>query len=72
MLVPEELDNDYWRLVEKGAKAAAKELGVDLEYIGPRQANIDEHLRILKKRCGSESRWDHHTRVDGSGICPSD
>ena len=24
MLIPEELDNDYWRLVEKGAMAAAK------------------------------------------------
>ncbi|MES0857190.1 sugar-binding protein [Geobacillus sp. G4] len=54
VLVPEELDNDYWRLVEKGAKAAAKELGVDLEYIGPRQANIDEHLRILKKAAAAK------------------
>ena len=54
VLVPEELDNDYWRLVEKGAKAAARELDVDLEYIGPRQANIDEHLRILKKAAAAK------------------
>ncbi|AGT33540.1 LacI family transcriptional regulator [Geobacillus genomosp. 3] len=54
VLVPEELDNDYWRLVEKGAKAAARELGVDLEYIGPRQANIGEHLRILEKAAAAK------------------
>ncbi|WP_199426877.1 sugar-binding protein [Thermaerobacillus caldiproteolyticus] len=54
VLVPEELDNDYWRLVEKGAKAAAKEMGVRLEYIGPRQANIEEHVKILEKAAASK------------------
>ncbi|BDG45677.1 sugar-binding protein [Parageobacillus sp. KH3-4] len=54
VLVPEELDNDYWRLVEQGAKAAAKELGVSLEYVGPRQANIDEHIHILEKAAASK------------------
>jgi ribose transport system substrate-binding protein len=54
VLVPEELDNDYWRLVENGAKAAAKEMGVRLEYIGPRQANIEEHVKILEKAAASK------------------
>jgi ribose transport system substrate-binding protein len=54
VLVPEEMDNDYWRLVEKGAKAAAKETGVHLEYVGPRQANIDEHIHILEKAAASK------------------
>ncbi|WP_349305587.1 sugar-binding protein [Bacillus sp. FJAT-49736] len=48
VLVPEEMDNDYWRLVEKGAKAAAKKHHVLLEYKGPKQSNIDEHLKELK------------------------
>ncbi|MFD0826163.1 sugar-binding protein [Neobacillus sp. M.A.Huq-85] len=48
VLVPEELDNEYWRLVEKGAKAAAKHYGVVLEYVGPKQANIDEHLKTIE------------------------
>lgn len=48
VLVPEELDNEYWRLVEKGAKAAAKQYGVLLEYDGPKQANIDDHLKTIQ------------------------
>ncbi|WP_419954467.1 sugar-binding protein [Neobacillus niacini] len=48
VLVPEELDNDYWRLVEKGAQEAAKDYGVLLEYAGPKQANIDEHLKTIE------------------------
>jgi ribose transport system substrate-binding protein len=54
VLVPEELDNDYWRLVEKGAKQAAKEYGVLLEYAGPKQANIDEHLKTIEMSMASK------------------
>ncbi|MCC3356317.1 sugar-binding protein [Bacillus sp. REN16] len=57
VLVPEELDNDYWRLVENGAKEAAKDLNVVLEYIGPKQANTEEHIRTLEMAAVS--------RVDG-------
>ncbi|MEH7222261.1 sugar-binding protein [Bacillus sp. JJ1566] len=57
VLVPEELDNDYWRLVEKGAKEAAKNLNVVLEYIGPIQANTEEHIKTLEMAAAS--------RVDG-------
>jgi ribose transport system substrate-binding protein len=48
VLIPEELDNDYWKLVEKGARAAAKEFDVLLEYAGPKQANIEEHLKTIE------------------------
>jgi ribose transport system substrate-binding protein len=54
VLVPEELDNDYWRLVEKGAQEAAKEFGVLLEYAGPKQANIDEHLKTIEMSMASK------------------
>ncbi len=54
VLVPEELDNDYWRLVEKGAKKAAEEHGVLLEYAGPKQANIDEHLKTIEMSMASK------------------
>jgi ribose transport system substrate-binding protein len=54
VLVPEELDNDYWRLVEKGAKAAAKETDIILEYVGPKQANIEEHINIIEKAAASK------------------
>ncbi|MED3622607.1 sugar-binding protein [Neobacillus thermocopriae] len=48
VLIPEELDNDYWRLVEEGARAAAKKYDVLLEYTGPRQANFDDHLKTIE------------------------
>ncbi|MFK9092178.1 sugar-binding protein [Bacillus salipaludis] len=54
VLVPEELDNEYWRLVEKGAKAAAKEYGVMLEYVGPKQANIEDHLKTIEMSAASK------------------
>lgn len=54
VLVPEELDNEYWRLVEKGAKAAAKEYGVLLEYAGPKQANIDDHVKTIEMSAASK------------------
>lgn len=47
VLIPEELDNDYWRLVEQGARDAAKFHNVYLEYLGPKQANNDEHLKTI-------------------------
>jgi ribose transport system substrate-binding protein len=54
VLVPEELDNDYWRLVEEGAKKAAEEHDVLLEYAGPKQANIDEHLKTIEMSMASK------------------
>ncbi|TLS38412.1 sugar-binding protein [Pseudalkalibacillus caeni] len=48
VLVPEEINNDYWRLVEKGARTAAEELGVTLEYAGPKQANLEEHINTIE------------------------
>ncbi|WP_338788114.1 sugar-binding protein [Metabacillus sp. FJAT-53654] len=47
VLIPEELDNDYWRLVEAGARDAAEYHNVYLEYLGPKQANNDEHLKTI-------------------------
>lgn len=47
VLIPEELDNEYWHLVEKGARDASKLYGVYLEYAGPRQANYSEQLKTL-------------------------
>ncbi|MCP8970033.1 sugar-binding protein [Ectobacillus ponti] len=48
VLIPEELDNEYWRVVEEGAKAAAEKYGVLLEYTGPRQADLQEHLKAIQ------------------------
>ncbi|MRX72821.1 substrate-binding domain-containing protein [Bacillus lacus] len=47
VLIPEELDNDYWHLVEQGAREAARHLHVHLEYLGPKQADLEEHLKTI-------------------------
>ncbi|MCM3117339.1 sugar-binding protein [Neobacillus sp. MER 74] len=54
VLVPEELDNEYWRLVEQGAKAAADKYGVLLEYAGPNQGNIEDHLKTIEMSAASK------------------
>ncbi|MDM5299650.1 sugar-binding protein [Bacillus pumilus] len=47
VLVPEELDNEYWQLVQKGAADAAAVHQVYLEYLGPKQADLDDHLKTI-------------------------
>ncbi|MDF2902903.1 MAG: periplasmic binding protein/LacI transcriptional regulator [Bacillus sp. (in: firmicutes)] len=54
VLVPEELDNDYWKLIERGAKKAAKESNVFLEYQGPKQANLEEHIKLIEMAAASK------------------
>lgn len=48
-LIAEEADNDYWRLVEKGAKKAASKHDVYLEYLAPSRANNDKLLKLLDR-----------------------
>ncbi|MCL6586513.1 MAG: sugar-binding protein [Anoxybacillus sp.] len=57
VLISQEFDNPYWRKVEKGAKAAAKQYRVNVEYIGPLRTNVDEQVKLLEKAIAS--------RVDG-------
>ncbi|BBP92718.1 hypothetical protein BsIDN1_63360 [Bacillus safensis] len=47
VLVPEELDNEYWQLVQKRAADAADVHHVYLEYLGPKQADVDDHLKTI-------------------------
>lgn len=49
VLISEELDNDYWRLVEQGAKKAALEHNIFLEYVGPPKADNDQLLKLLDR-----------------------
>ncbi|WP_245680580.1 sugar-binding protein [Bacillus marinisedimentorum] len=48
VLIPEEMNNDYWRLVEQGARDAAEKYGVSVEYTGPQQADLEEHIESLE------------------------
>lgn len=48
-LVSEEIDNEYWRLIERGAKEAAAEHDIYLEYVGPLKADNDQLLKLLDR-----------------------
>lgn len=54
VLIPEEMDNPYWKRVEKGAQAAAKKYDAVVEYNGPAQSNTDEHVKITKMAIASK------------------
>ncbi|SFD92933.1 sugar-binding protein [Fictibacillus sp. KU28468] len=49
VLISEEIDNEYWRLVEKGAKTEADKRHIHLDYLGPKQANNEEQLTLIDK-----------------------
>ncbi|MFB4168441.1 sugar-binding protein [Virgibacillus sp. JSM 102003] len=48
-LIAEEADNEYWRQVEEGAKKAAAEHDIYLEYLAPSRANNDKLLKLLDR-----------------------
>ncbi|MEW9500297.1 sugar-binding protein [Jeotgalibacillus marinus] len=48
-LIAEETENDYWRLIEKGAKEAAAQNDIYLEYVAPKKADNDQLLRLLDR-----------------------
>lgn len=49
VLIAEEMDNEYWRLIEQGAREAATENNIYLEYLGPPNADNDQQLKILDR-----------------------
>ncbi|SDK02924.1 sugar-binding protein [Sediminibacillus albus] len=48
-LITEEVGNDYWRLIENGAKEEAAKHNVYLEYIGPRKSDNEEKLQTFDR-----------------------
>lgn len=48
-LIAEESDNDYWRLIEKGAKQTAQKNGVYLEYVAPKKADNSKLLKLFDR-----------------------
>lgn len=48
-LVSEEIDNEYWRLIEQGARDAAAKHNVYLEYVGPLKADNDQLLKLVDR-----------------------
>lgn len=66
VLIPEEVGNPYWQMVKKGADQAGKENNAAIEYTGPIQTSINEHIRFIDEAISS--------KVDGiitQGLNPS-
>ncbi|WP_226527259.1 sugar-binding protein [Metabacillus niabensis] len=47
VLIGEEMNHDYWRLVGKGAKETESKYDVFVEYEGPKRSNPEEQLKLL-------------------------
>ncbi|HEU5139236.1 MAG TPA: sugar-binding protein [Bacillales bacterium] len=54
ILIPEEMDNPYWRLVGNGAKEAAAKYDAVVEYNGPVQTDMEKHIRVMKMAIASK------------------
>jgi ribose transport system substrate-binding protein len=54
VIIPEEMENEYWRHIQSGAMQFAVSNNIYLEYEGPKQADKDEQLRILDKMIDAE------------------
>ncbi|KRE97689.1 LacI family transcriptional regulator [Paenibacillus sp. Soil766] len=49
VLIAQELDNPFWRTVEKGASEAAVSHGMKIDYLGPIRINPAEQTSLLEK-----------------------
>jgi ribose transport system substrate-binding protein len=54
-LISQERDNPYWRSVEQGAREAAAQFGMQLEYTGPFRINPAEQTKLLEKAIASKA-----------------
>lgn len=49
ILIAQELDTPYWKLLKEGAAEQAKSYGYMLQYVGPQRHDPDEQTRLLQK-----------------------
>ncbi|WP_054027921.1 sugar-binding protein [Bacillus sp. FJAT-28004] len=55
VLISQEIDNPYWRSIERGAKDAAAVYGMELEYTGPFRINPAEQIKLLEKAIAAKA-----------------
>lgn len=49
VMISQELDNPFWRTVERGAREVAQNLGMQMEYVGPLRIDVKEQTRLMEK-----------------------
>ncbi|MDR1622243.1 MAG: autoinducer 2 ABC transporter substrate-binding protein [Synergistaceae bacterium] len=63
-LCPKTLGPVYWTLAERGAKAAGEELGVEVIFNGPSEANSSKQINMIEDMLSKG--------IQGLGISPND
>lgn len=53
IIIAQELDNPFWRLLEQGALEAAKNYTLKIDYMGPERNDVNEQVRMLQKAIAS-------------------
>ncbi|SDC41404.1 monosaccharide ABC transporter substrate-binding protein, CUT2 family [Pelagirhabdus alkalitolerans] len=46
-LITEQMDHEYWHIVEEGVREAETDLDVDVKYLGTRRTNYEEQYRLM-------------------------
>ncbi|MCI0514422.1 sugar-binding protein [candidate division KSB1 bacterium] len=64
VLCPKSFSNPYWFAVRDGMNAAAKELQVKAEFLGPAQADIMQQVTLIESLISR--------RIDGLAVSPND
>ncbi|WP_088549294.1 substrate-binding domain-containing protein [Paenibacillus aquistagni] len=54
VLIAQELDNPFWRMIEEGAKQRAALSNMEIQYVGPIRINAEEQLKLLEKAIASK------------------
>lgn len=49
VLIAQELDNPFWRVMEEGAREAADRFGMKIDYMGPIRINPAEQMKLLER-----------------------
>lgn len=49
VLIAQERENPFWRMVEKGARETAADTGMQIDYMGPIRINPSEQANLLEK-----------------------
>nr|WP_249316882.1 sugar-binding protein [Bacillus sp. FJAT-50079] len=48
VLIGQEVDNPYFQKIFEGGQAAAVGKNIHVEYIGPQQTNVEEHIKMIE------------------------
>jgi ribose transport system substrate-binding protein len=54
VLIAQDIENPYWKMILQGAEEAARKNNVAIEFIGPVEADMKEHISLIEKAVASK------------------